>query len=244
MSADAIVASTTSQSPQWQLEGFLGTPASLLLGWSHAAERVDAGVPEDVVTVISQALCRQARVSFLSSDLGGDLERLVAEHGKESYTLQTVREYEGIARLAARWFDKPARMAVVSSTDPHVVAYLFDDACFSWSLQGQMAFLSDPSSPAPDLRGVISKAWWRKYQAAPQEVIARYGLMGVLRPGVDGDVLGILFRSSADKDQFLAALQKEAKSSGMHLKMCDETEFMDSLAQQSQDVSQHEHPGA
>lgn len=239
MNTFRILVSTSARRPQWQLAGFLGRSTSVLLGWHQAPRPVDGGVPVEVAGVISNTLCRGARVSYLSSDL----EEIMATHRKECYSIQPITKPGLAARLIAHWSGVPPRAVVISSNSPKVVLHLFDTSYFSWVLQGQSVFLSGLSDPLPDLKDVVSKAWQKKYEDAPMDAINDYALIGIMRPGVDGDVAGILFRSIPDKENFLKTLRKEAESSGMQFKVCNEAEFMDSLAGESIDAPRHpEHP--
>lgn len=223
----SILVSTSARSAQWQLDGFLGTPTSVLLGWQQTPRAVDDGVPDEVASVLSRALCRYAQVSFLFSAP----ENIIAMHQKDSYSFQPIREEGVFALQVARWGSgRPPHLVIVSSSEPKVVFQLFDDGYFSWVLQGQTVFLSSLLDLIPDFRAVPTKAWQMKYQDIPLDVINDYSLMGIVRPGVDGDVAGILFRSIQDRGYFLTALQEEAESSSMKFKRCDESEFMGSLA--------------
>lgn len=241
MKTFSILASASSRSAQWQLSGFLGTPTSMLCGWHQAPSAVDDGVPDEVANVLSRALGRCARVSFLFSTP----ENITATYQKDSYSIHPISEPGLFALPIARWWSgRPPHLVVVSSSDPNVVFHLFDDDYFSWVQQGQTVFLSSLSEPVPDFRDVLSKSWQKKYEDDPMRVLKDYALTGVMRPGVDGDVAGILFRSVADKESFLGVLREEAESSGIQFKMCNEAEFMGSLAGESIDTPRHpEHPG-
>lgn len=222
MNSFRILICTSARLPQWQLAGYIGTPTSLLLGWHQAIRSVDGGAPAEVAKVISNALCRGARISYLYSDL----QEIIDTHAKEFYSIQPITE-PGL--LIAFWSGIHPKAAVVSTNNPEVALHLFDASYFSWVLQGQSVFLSRLSDPIPDLKDVVSKTWQRRYEDAPMDTLIEYSLVGIMRPGVDGDVAGILFRSIQDRANFLTALQEEAESSGMQFKRCDEFEFMDSL---------------
>ena len=218
MNSFRILVCTSARLPQWQLAGYIGTSTSLLLGWHQAIRPVDGGVPAEVARVISNALCRGVRISYLC----GDLEE-IETHSKEFCTIQPIAESGLIARFIAHWSGVPLNAAIVSTNNPKVALHLFDASYFSWVLQGQSVFLSALSDPVPDL-----KKGQTKYENAPMDALNDYSLVGMMRPGVDGDVAGILFRSVQDRANFLTALQEEAESSGMQFKHCDESEFMDS----------------
>lgn len=226
MNSFRILVCTSARLPQWQLAGYIDTSTSVLLGWHQATMSVDGGVPAEVAKVISNALCRGTRISYLC----GDLEQIIETHSREFCSIQTITESGLIARFIAYWSGVPPNAAIVSTNNPKVALHLFDTSYFSWVLQGQSVFLSDLSVPVPDLKKVVSKTGQRKYENAPMDALNDYSLVGMMRPGVDGDVTGILFRSVQDRANFLTSLQEEAGSSGMQFKHCDESEFMDSLA--------------
>lgn len=236
MKTFSMLVSTSARSAKWQLAGFLGAPTSVLWGWQQTPRAVDDGVPDEVASVLSRALCRYAQVSFLFSTP----EDITATYQKDSYSFQPISEQGVFALQIARWCSgRPPHLVIVSSNEPKVVFHLFDDGYFSWVLQGQTVFLSGLSEPAPNLRDVLSKAWQKKYEDAPLEAMNDYSLVGIMRPGVDGDVAGFLFRTVAHKESFLKVLREEAESNGMQFKICNEAEFTDSLAGESLDASQH-----
>lgn len=236
MKTFSMLVSTSSRSAHWQLAGFLGTSTSVLLSWHQTPTAVDAGVPDEIASVLSRALCRCARISFLFSTP----KEITENYQKECYSLQPISESGLFGLQILRWWSgKPPNLVIVSSSDPHVVFHLFDDGYFSWVMQGQNVFLSGLSDPLPDLRNVLSKTWQNKYEDAPAHALNDYALTGIMRPGVDGDVAGILFRSATHKESFLGVLREEAESNGMQFKICNEAEFMDSLAGESIDTSHH-----
>lgn len=231
MNSFSLLVSTSSQSAQWQLAGILGTSTSLLCGWQQIPPSVEGGIPNEVAEVISNSMCRDARVSFLFNDA----DDMAKAHSKEKYSIQPI----AISSIKAMWSGIPSRAVVVSSNDPKVVNSLFDASYFNWALQGQIVFLSGLSEPVPNLKDALSKASQKKYEDAPLDAIHDYSLVGIMRPGVDGDVAGFLFRSVAHKESFLKVLREEAESNGMQFKICNEAEFMDSLAGESVDASHH-----
>lgn len=230
-----IVVSTSAWASHWQLCGILGTPTSILLGWCQTPAPVDAGVPGDVADLLSRALCRGARVSFLATRP----DDIAARHVPGSYSIRPLAGRGVLNGRLRRWLGQPADVALVSSSDPGVVRRLFEDEYLAWVLQGQYVFLSAASDLAPELGDVLSKAWRRRCEEAAMRLIEDHSLTGILRPGVDGDVAGILFRSDAHRESFLAALREEAEKDGMPLAICGEAEFMELLAGESQHAARH-----
>lgn len=231
MNSFSLLVSTSSQSAQWQLTGILGTSTSVLCGWQQAPPSVEGGIPNEVAEVISKSMCRDARVSFLFNDA----DDIAKAHSNGKYSIQPI----AASTMKAMWSGTPSRAVVVTSNDPKVVNSLFDASYFNWSLQGQIVFLSSLSEPVPDLKDVLSCASQKKYEDVPLKAIDEFSLSGIMRPGVDGDVAGFLFRTVSDKESFLRVLREEAESNGMQFKICNEAEFMDSLADESIDTSNH-----
>jgi hypothetical protein len=110
------------------------------------------------------------------------------------------------------------------------VRALFKEAGFPWWLQGQVALLSEPEAPPPDvaaeaLLALIDDDWASRIGALVGE-----GVMGVVRPGVDGDVAGVLSMTAAFEQNLLAALEREAVEAGFSWAVLSEEEFGRQLA--------------
>ena len=78
--------------------------------------------------------------------------------------------------------------SILHTTDADQATQLFDSAYFSWATRSQLAFLSSPSAPPPE----ISKTHYRHALEREQfRSLAACGVTGILAPGVDGDVAGL-----------------------------------------------------
>lgn len=142
-----------------------------------------------------------------------------------------------VARVLARTWTSIARVTFLSSsargsrllstTDPGVAMQLFEDAAFPWWLQGQLVLLSDPKadSSTVDERSVlalIDDDWARR--AAP---LAAHGVEGVVRPGVDGDLAGVLALNDRLDSRMLASLEREAHQAGMSFSVVPEAALVE-----------------
>jgi hypothetical protein len=183
-----------------------------LVGWSQAAERHDGGVPAEVAGVVARALTTVARVTFLSSavhaaatnvwsPLDGDLVRVPAPKGVAGSIAATLR-------------GAPSGIQLVSTKRPETAVRLFDDAGFPWWLQGQVVVLSKPEAPPPEIDEETLLALTGEEWTSIAARLALAGVDGVLRPGVDGDVAGLLSLTDAFEQVVLAALESETRRAG------------------------------
>jgi hypothetical protein len=142
-----------------------------------------------------------------------------------------------VARVLARTWTSIARVTFLSSaargskllstTDPGAAAQLFEDAAFPWWLQGQLVLLSDreADSLTIDERSVlalIDDDWARR-----AALLAVHGVEGVVRPGVDGDLAGVLALNDRLDSRMLASLEREAQQAGMSLSVVPETALLE-----------------
>jgi hypothetical protein len=194
-----------------------------LLGWSQTSEQRDAGVPGEVARVLSRALTSFSRVTFPCSRVNaaatsawslsdGDLVRALSGKGLG-------------ARIAATLRGTPSDITVVSTRREKTAMRLFDDAGFPWWLQGQVVLLSEADAPAPEIDEDSLLALFGEDWTAHAASLAPVGIDGVMRPGVDGDVAGLLCRSDAFEDAALAALEGETKRAGFEWALLSEEAF-------------------
>jgi hypothetical protein len=220
----SIFACRDARALHWQLGPLPPANGRLtLLGWTQAPERPDAGVPVEVAHVLASALVSVARVTFPCSSvnsvattawspLEGDLIRVLG--GK------------GIAgRIVAKLTGTPADIGLMSTRQPESAMRLFDDAGFPWSLQGQVVLLSEPGAPPPDISAdalleLLEEDWTQRGAA-----LGTVGVQGIMRPGVDGDVAGLLSLRDAFEQALLDALQRETQLAGLVWGLVPETEF-------------------
>ena len=204
MSHTAIFVCVEPRRSEWQL-GVL--PPSMgrmmLIGWKQDPEPVDAGVPDDVAAVVARALTSIGRVTFPSS----------AVHAS-----------------AGGWspFKRgPDAGDLLSTTDPQTVTQAFDDAAHPWSMQGQVLLISAPSVPPPEidrkrLRALLENDW-----SGAADALAPPGVIAVLRPGVDGDLAGLLTLTADAERTSLAALEGETRRAAFDWSVLTEAAFAD-----------------
>ena len=104
---------------------------------------------------------------------------------------------------------------IVSTRDRDAVVRAFDDPAFPWWMQGQVLLLSEPDRdpPAvdePGLRALLEEDWARTATA-----LEGRGVNGVVRPGVDGDVAGLLALSDPFDGRMMQTLEREARLAGL-----------------------------
>jgi hypothetical protein len=220
----SIYACRDARGSRWQLGPIPPARGRLtLVGWRQPVEPADAGVPAEVSAVLARALTSIARVTFPTSivnpratgvwsPLDGDVIRLV--------------DHDGIGgRVLAKVRGTPAGIALLSTRRPDTAIRLFDDAGCPWWLQRQVVLLTDPDAAPPDidsatLLALLGDGWSTK--ATP---LAAAGVRGIMRPGVDGDVAGLLALTDAFDESVLTALARETGLAGVDWAVLPETAF-------------------
>lgn len=192
---------------QWQL-GSLPPPHGrvVVVNWWQAPPPVDAGVPLLVAQALARALVSVACVSFLQGDavdaLAGDECRILAADGLG-------------ARLKAGLKGVPARLTLCTTRQPASVLRAFDDADFPWWGQGQVLLLSPIGTSPPQVDRETVLALMGDDWVARAQALAAAGLLGVLRPGVDGAIAGFHALSPGFEQAVLDAIEREARAAGV-----------------------------
>jgi len=187
MSRGSIFACLDPRGAEWQL-GALPPPAGrlMLIGWREEPPPVDGGVPPPVAATFSRALTSIGRITYLSSTVpapaGGGWPPL--KRG-------------------------PAPVDLLSTSDPQELAQAFEDAAHPWWMQGQVLLVSAPGAAPPaverrQLLSLLEDEWTSTARA-----LSPLGVIGVMRPGVDGDLAGLLTFTAAAEQASLAALERE-----------------------------------
>jgi hypothetical protein len=207
----------------WQLGPLPPVTGRLtLVGWSQTTSRHDAGVPEEVARVLARALTSIARVTFPSSAADG-ATRLWSPSGDDLVRALTGQGFGD--RVVAKLRGRPPDVALMSTRRPETAMRLFDDASFPWWMQGQVVLLSDPDAPPPDLDEDALLALfgedWTKHAA----LLAANGVRGIMRPGVDGDVAGLLSSRDEFEQVVLDALERETRLAGFDWALLPESAF-------------------
>jgi len=194
-----------------------------LIGWRQVPESIDAGVPKDVAAVLARALTSVARVTFPSSVVHPSVTPVWSSFGEDLIRGLTWKGLGGIAKAAFK--GRPKEVVLMSTRQPATAASLFDDAGYPWWLQGQVAVLSAPDAAPPDvdletLGALIDGDWTRLADS-----VAARGIDGIVRPGVDGDVAGLLSFSERVEQDFLASLEGESRLAGFEWAVVAEDAF-------------------
>jgi hypothetical protein len=128
-------------------------------------------------------------------------------------------------RIVATFRGTPAEMALISTRRAETAATLFTDPGCPWWLQGQAVLLSHTDAPPPqvDNEAVLTllDGDWASHTAS----LAGAGVVGVVRPGVDGDVAGVLCLTPAFEQSVLAALGRESAAAGFSWAMISEEDL-------------------
>jgi hypothetical protein len=175
-----------------------------LLGWLVRPATVDAGLPDGFAQLLADVLTQHVRVSLFS---GAPQRRGLLE----------------------RWFSHPHAKpgALVHTRDPGRVREFFASTAFDGSLRATAAFLSPLDAPAPELAGedlenaLAGRAYdgWR----------AR-GIVGLVMPGVDGQVLGVYAFDTSAWTRWKEGLRETARRHDIEWRDVDEDAFARALA--------------
>lgn len=164
-------------------------------------EDPDGGVPSLVVDIIARALTRSGRVTFPSAS--AESARFGwSPRGLDHVGAFSLRASEGLSCLlrmlcviATR--QNTRRLPMVSTTREETARELFDDAAFPWCLQGQFALISRSTATPPEFgkdfqlpSSLIDNNW-----ADSLRELRPTGIEAIIRPGVDGDVIGMVCSS-------------------------------------------------
>lgn len=191
----------------------------LLIGWRLPAPPVDSGVPAEVAAALASALTAICAVSFpVSEDGSNDEDATVLDSSNLLERAKTAFRHE------------PLTVKLVSTRHPTTALRLFADPGYPWHLQGQVALLSLDEAATRDIDRepmlqLMSDAW-----AARVAQLAPAGVLGAVRPGVDGDIAGILSLSDEFSERLLDALEREARSAGLDWLRLSESGFSNALA--------------
>jgi hypothetical protein len=216
--------------PQWRL----GPPPAerdtfALIGWT--ADAREGGVPGAVVDVLARSLTAFGRVTFACSTIS------TADSGKwQMHGSDFVARYRAgslFHRMAGRFSSRaPHDLVLLSTVSEQAARQLFDDAGYPWWGQGQFALMSSDAASPPDFAKVafdpatlLEGEWPEDF-----EELQPLGVQAMLRPGVDGDVAGLLCASRDIRDRFETILARAAQDFGISLRQVSEAEFSTGLA--------------
>ena len=211
----------------WKLGPLPPTYGNLsLLGWSQTPPAWNAGVPFEIQCVLSQALTAETKVAFPSVVNDVRNNQLKPCEGND---LQFLRHKTIWYSIKAALFNRRSCDALIITQRPALVCRLFNDAGYPWHLQGHVVllFAKDADLPLIDHRIICNLCGDNWSRAAYTMVDA--GLLGVLRPGVDGDVAGLLALDKDFQNRFFQILRQQAEYSSIPCTIVDETILQDRL---------------
>ncbi|MBN9124945.1 MAG: hypothetical protein BGO99_08765 [Nitrosospira sp. 56-18] len=205
------------------------TGAITLIGWKQIPEPVDGGVPNDVAMMLARAFTSVARVTFF-----GISEADVTSRDwlllKEDFVRAVNKR--GLIGRAQQLIDRiPYNAVLVSTRQAKTVIRLFDEPAFPWWLEGQIVLLSSTEGPPPllDIKSVISLLD-NDDSSRQRETCLDAGILGIIRPGVDGDIAGFLSLDPSIEAQLLSTLEDESTCSGFDWSVLCEAEFGERFA--------------
>jgi hypothetical protein len=220
----SIFACRDARGLHWQLGALPPANGRLtLIGWKEAGGGPDAGVPAEVATVLARALTSVARVTFPCSSVNPVATGVWSPLDDDLIRGLTGKGLGG--RIVAKLRGNPADIPLMSTRRPETAMRLFDDVRFPWWLQGQVVLLSEPDARPPEIDEESLLALfgeeWMKHAAS----LAPVGIEGILRPGVDGDVAGLLTLTDAFDQVVLAALERETRRAELDWALLPEKAF-------------------
>jgi hypothetical protein len=204
--------------PKWQLP-LPSAGRLLIVGWTLQHERAEAGVPDEVAAVLARALAGTAKVTFPSSSAHSETGET------SSRLLQPSRMAE---RWASLWSNAPATFHLVTTREPEVAKSLFADSAFPWWLQGQIAILTPADQGSPDLDRSSILSAIRGSDWAPPGVTGQ--IEAIVRPGVDGDVMGVVALDGGFERVLEHSLRQQAAAGGFDYRLVSERDLTEELA--------------
>jgi hypothetical protein len=138
-----------------------------------------------------------------------------------------------LGRWVSQFFVRaPADVTLLATVSDQTVALLFDDAQYPWWAQGQFALLSSSGASPQDFDRIefdpvklFEREWPESFSS-----LRPLGVQAILRPGVDGDVAGLLCASNEVRDRFETILSSFAEDLGMSLRHVSQAELIGALA--------------
>jgi hypothetical protein len=229
VSTTSILICRDPRGSQWQLGTLPPEQGSVtLIGWQRVPQPTDSGVPQEVAAVLARSLAAVARVTFPSSAIDVAVGAAWSPHSDDLVRELTARGVGG--QVKAVLAGRPNKVVLVSTRAPATVMTAFDDGQYPWWLQGQVLMLSALDADPPDvdqetLFSLFDDDWTRHAAA-----MGARGLAGVMRPGVDGDVAGLLALADPLGGDFLGKMEHEARLAGRGWEIVDEQTFAARLA--------------
>lgn len=200
-----------------------------LIGWRSPTAPVDAGVPAEIARAIAHALTQVAGVAFLTSSHTAPAGEAWEGTGDGDY-LYRLGDAGMVTRIRAAVTHQTPNPVLISTEKPDEALSLFDDPAFPWWQQGQLVLLSEKGAKPPTTdRDAVLAVFDTEWSRAADALI-HCGYLAVLRPGVDGDVMGIRLADDAFEARLFEALAKASAEAGLEWRVATESELADRLS--------------
>jgi hypothetical protein len=212
-----LITHDPSEPQLWQL----GRPpqefeAYDLIGWE--SDDIEGGVPISVINVFAKTLAKFGRITFACSNVSAP--DIPGWHEQGGDFVSSYRFRSALERIVAAFFARaPIDLVLLSTRSEKTIKCIFDDAGYPWWGQSQFALLSDADAPAPDFASIAFDAATLLGREWPTNLskLPHLGVQAILRPGVDGDVLGLLCTTRKVRDRFETILTCCAEQVGFSL---------------------------
>ena len=228
MTNRAILTCTTPTRAHWQLGPL--PPASgdlILVGWSSPDHSNDAGVPGEVGKLLAGCLTSIARITFPVSEPPSSTS--ASWSGGNDDQARSLGADSLLQRAQQAWQRIPSQVILLSTRRKETATRLFEDPGFPWHLQGQIALLSPLEAAPPEIDRRFLLSLMGDDWTARGVDLRSIGVTALLRPGVDGDVAGVLALIPGFKEALLNALALQTGPAGFDWSNVSEAAFADGL---------------
>jgi hypothetical protein len=211
----AIRITENPRSEIWQAPTVTSDLGVLLIGWITREVQVDAGVPSEVVEVLSKVLTRLTVVTFLG-------EYPTSSPRAPNQWLDVGGARVTVLTKKPSALSRPRPLPLVATRDANVAQELFRSAAFDWNQQAQLALLSEPGPPPAVTYDLVEQC---VHRSAIAGAIRELRLRGILYPAVDGDFATLVSDDPAFAQDFERELSRACEAAGISFTITSEEEF-------------------
>jgi hypothetical protein len=212
----------------WRIGILPPTGDAMLFGWCFPNKQVDCGVPKEVRDMLVSAIISISRVSFPISEAPHEISQTWCNCDKDQVRLLGMGNV--VDRVEAMLKGTPSNITFLSTRRRETAVKAFEDAWYSWHLQSQIILLSAPDAAPPEidrwmLLSLINGDWTMRIM----DHLRSTGILCILRPGVDGDVIGMIPILPEFKNTLLETLMNQARRTQFDWLLLSEQDFTDKL---------------
>lgn len=227
MTETALFACCGARDPRWQLDTGRSQREWMLIGWRQSPRSPDGGVPDDVAVVLADAFAAVAQVTFPCSTEPGEAADAWLPRGNDHIRTFSADGLSGFVRAALK--RAPREIVLVSTRKTESIVRLFDDEEHPWWMQGTFALLSAADAGPPEIDRKQVLALLDGPGAGDLDAVTT-AVDAVVRPGVDGDMAGVLSRTPQFEQELLDASAAACARRGVQWSVVSEEEFRTSFA--------------